>query len=193
MDISAGGRRLIARAMLAAVLVAAPVLTACGSHGTASPGASPSTMSDAQILALGRQLAQCFRDHGVPGLPDPSVENGRLILPSGAADNIPDAQGNAAMAACKSIADQLPASALGDKGDASRAPVTAADLAKMRQYAQCIRQHGISDFPDPRADGVFDLAGTSLANDPKSQRMRDANDACRQYETGNMQFTVSGQ
>jgi hypothetical protein len=71
--------------------------------------------------------------------------------------------------------------------------VTAADVAKMRQYAQCMRQHGISDFPDPRADGVFDLAGTSLANDPKSQRMRDANDACQQYQTGNMHMTVSGQ
>ena len=193
MDISARTRRLIARALLAAVLVAAPVLTTCGSHGAASPSTSPSTMSDAQLLALGRELAQCIRDHGVPGLPDPSVENGRLILPSGATDNIPDAQGNAAMQACQSVVSRIPASALGDKGDESRAPVTAADVAKMRQYAQCMRQHGISDFPDPRADGVFDLAGTSLANDPKSQRMRDANDACQQYQTGNMQMTVSGQ
>jgi hypothetical protein len=192
VDISARGRRSIARALLAAVLVTAPVLAACGSHGAAGPSASPSTMSDAQILTLGRQLAQCIRDHGVPGLPDPNVENGRLILPSGATDNVPDAQGNAAMAACQSIVDQLPASALGDKGDASRAPVSAADLAKMRRWAQCMRDHGISDFPDPRADGVFDLAGTSLANDPKSQRMRDANDACLQYEVPNMQMTVSG-
>jgi hypothetical protein len=192
VDISTGGRRLIARALLVAVLVTSPVLAACGAHGTGSPSASPSTMSDAQLLTLGRELAQCIRDHGVPGLPDPNVENGRLILPSGATDNIPDAQGNAAMAACQSVVNRIPASALGDKGDASRAPVTAADVAKMRQYAQCMRQHGLADFPDPTADGVFDLAGTSLANDPKSQRVRDANDACLQYETGNMQFTVSG-
>lgn len=192
MEISTGGRRLIARALLVAVLVTAPVLAACSAHGAASPSTSPSTMSNAQLLALGRELAQCIRDHGVPGLPDPSVENGRLILPSGATDNIPDAQGNAAMAACQSVVSRIPASALGDKGDASRAPVTAADVAKMRQYAQCMREHGLTDFPDPRADGVFDLAGTSLADNPKSQRMRDANDACLQYETGNMQFTVSG-
>jgi hypothetical protein len=191
VDISAGGRRLVARALLVAVLVVAPVLSACGSHGTASPSASPSTMSDAQLLSLGRELAQCIRDHGVPGLPDPSVENGRLTLPSDATDNIPDAQGNAAMAACQSVVNRIPASALG-KDDASRAPVTAADVAKMRQYAQCMRQHGIPDFPDPTADGTFDLAGTSLANNPKSQRMRDANDACLQYETGNMHFTVGG-
>lgn len=192
MDISAGGRRWIARTLLAALLVAAPVLSACGSHGTGSPSASPSAMSDAQILALGRQLAQCIRDHGIPGLPDPSVENGRLILPSGATDNIPDAQATAAMSACQSIVDRLPPSALGDSGDQSRAPFNPADLAKARQWAQCMREHGLTDFPDPRADGVFDLTGTSLATEGKSQRFRTAADACRQYEAPNMQMTVNG-
>ena len=189
MDISARGRRLIARTLLAAVLVLAPVLAACTSHGSGSPSASPSTMSDAQILAIGRQLAQCFRDHGVPGLPDPSVQNGRLILPSGAGDNIPQAQGDAAKAACQSIADQLPPSALGGNGDASRAPFSAADLAKARQWAQCIRDHGIADFPDPGADGTVNLAGTSLEHNPKSQPFRTANDACLQYEVPGIRMT----
>lgn len=189
MDISAGGRRLIARGLLAAILVAAPVLTACASQGTGRPGASPSAMSDAQILTIGRQLAQCYRDHGVPGLPDPNVENGRLILPSGAVDNVPQAQADAARAACQSIADRLPSSALGGKGDASRAPFSAADLGKARQWAQCIRDHGVADFPDPGADGTFNLAGTSLEHNPKSQAVRDANDACLQYEVPGIRMT----
>ena len=192
MDITAGGR-LIARAMLAGVLLAAPVVTACGGHGTGGQAsASPSAMSDAQILALGRQLAQCIRDHGVPGLPDPTVDNGRLVLPDGATANIPDSQGNAAMAACQSIVDRLPPSALGDHGDASRAPLSAADLAKARQLAQCLRTHGLTDFPDPRADGVFDLSGTSMANEGKSDRMRVAFEACKDYDVPGIQLRSNG-
>ena len=192
MDISARGR-LIARALLAGVLLAAPIVTACGAHGASGQAsASPSAMSDAQILTLGRELAQCIRDHGVPGLPDPTVENGRLILPSGATDNIPQEQGDAAMAACRSFADRLPSTALGDKGDASRAPLSAADLAKARQFAQCLREHGLSDFPDPRADGVFDLTGTSLAQEGKSERMRVAFEACQQYDVPGIQLQSNG-
>jgi hypothetical protein len=192
VDITAGGR-LITRALLAGVLLAAPVVTACGAHGTGGqPSASPSAMSDAQILALGRELAQCIRDHGVPGLPDPTVQNGRLILPSGAADNVPPDQADAAMAACRSIGDRLPASALGDQGDASRAPLSAADLAKARQYAQCLREHGLTDFPDPSANGVFDLTGTSMANEGKSERMRTAFDGCRDYDVPGIQLRSNG-
>jgi hypothetical protein len=192
VDISAGGR-LVARALLAGVLLATPVVTACGAHGaTGQASASPSAMSDAQIQAIGRELAQCIRDHGVPGLPDPTVENGRLILPSGATDNIPQDQGDAAMAACRSIANRLPPSALGDNGDASRAPLSAADLAKARQLAQCLRQHGLTDFPDPSADGVFDLTGTSMAHEGKSERMRVAFEACQQYDVPGIQLRSNG-
>jgi hypothetical protein len=193
MDMLAGGRRLVARVALVGVLAMLPVVTGCGSHGTPGhAGASPSAMSDAQILAIGRELAQCIRDHGIPGLPDPSVENGRLILPSGSTDNIPQGQGDAALAACRSIVDRLPASALGDKGDPSRAPLGPGDLAKLRQLAQCLREHGLVDFPDPQADGVFDLTGTSMAQEGKSQRMRDAFEACKQYDVPGMQMRVNG-
>jgi hypothetical protein len=28
-------------------------------------------------------------------------------------------------------------------------------------FARCMREHGLTDFPDPRADGVFPLVGTN--------------------------------
>jgi hypothetical protein len=55
-----------------------------------------------------------------------------------------------------------------------------------------MRQHGLTDFPDPRADGVFDLTGTSLATEGKSERFRNASEACQQYEVPNMQMMVNG-
>jgi hypothetical protein len=39
----------------------------------------------------------------------------------------------------------------------SQAPITAADLAKDEQYAQCMRAHGIPNWPDPTADGGFPI------------------------------------
>jgi hypothetical protein len=171
-------------------LLAVAVLAGCGGGGGggggALPGASPSAMSDAQLLVLGKQLAQCIREHGVPGLPDPTVENGRLILPDSATANVPEGTGDAAMKACQSFEDKLPASALGDKGDPSRAPMTAADLAQLRRLAQCVRQQGLTDFPDPGSDGSFDLTGTSLAGKGNSQRVHGAVDACKKYSVGGM-------
>jgi hypothetical protein len=36
-----------------------------------------------------------------------------------------------------------------------------------RRYAQCMRDNGVPDFPDPDANGQFRGAGHELQNDPK--------------------------
>lgn len=45
--------------------------------------------------------------------------------------------------------DQLPA----DAGASS--PPLAADLAKLREFAACMRHNGFPDWPDPNASGNF--------------------------------------
>jgi len=35
-----------------------------------------------------------------------------------------------------------------------------ADIPALVRFARCMRQHGLTDFPDPKADGIFRLAGT---------------------------------
>jgi hypothetical protein len=76
--------------------------------------------------------------------------------------------------ACESILQRLPASAL-------QKPASAADLQHLRQFANCIRQHGIPNWPDPRPDGTFPLVGTPLAQEGKSPRWLAADRACQQY------------
>lgn len=182
------GRRTLVRALLMIVLLAVPVLalTGCGSGG-GSAGSSPSSnaMSDPQILAIGKELAQCLRQHGVPNLPDPTVNNGRLILPDAGMEGVTDAQMNTAMQACQSIRNKLPASAFGGAGQPSQAPLTADDLAKLRKFAECMRGQGLSDFPDPGPDGNFDLAKTSLADQANAQKIHAALKECKQYQVGN--------
>ena len=43
---------------------------------------------------------------------------------------------------------------LGGQGNTRKA-ASAADMSKLRQFAQCMRQHGLSDWPDPNEDGSF--------------------------------------
>jgi hypothetical protein len=47
-------------------------------------------------------------------------------------------------------------------------------------YSQCMRAHGISDFPDPNAQGGIDLNGGQGSDlNPSSPQFKAANNACK--------------
>jgi hypothetical protein len=152
------------------------VLGGCSSGGADSPGASSGANADGrQALEIGRRFAQCARDHGYPDFPDPVIDGTKLKYgdwgpaiqeQSRAASEVPE---------CKAIQDQL--RALGNAGSAP----SAADLEKLKQFAQCLRDHGITGWPDPKADGSFPIIGTPLEPEAKSDRSRAAQNACTQY------------
>jgi uncharacterized protein YceK len=174
-------------ALLGALLLAVGLtLAGCGTTG-AHAAASPSpSVGDAQILAIGRQYSQCLRDHGVAGFPDPTMPDGQMgwpIAPDGQEPKQMVQDNPQAEQACRTILDQLPASA--QRGQA----VTAADLQKLRQFAQCLRQNGIPDWPDPKSDGSFRLVGTPLAAEGKSPRIVAAMQACQQYWDKGINFS----
>jgi hypothetical protein len=61
----------------------------------------------------------------------------------------------------------------------------AAARAQALKYSRCIRAHGISDFPDPNAQGGIALSpklGGGL--DPHNPRFQAANKACQHYQPG---------
>ena len=173
-SLSRGGPPVLAVLLLA-------TLAACGSgSGGRHPAASPTTMTNAQILAIGREAAQCMRQHGVPDFPDPVVDHdGHLQLPQGVSGDHAKqelAANPAAQQACEPILSRLPAGAVQDNGNPS-----AQDIENLKKFAQCIRQNGIPEFPDPKADGTFPIHGTPLETEGKSPRFRNAMDACKQY------------
>jgi hypothetical protein len=160
-------------AVLAVLVVLAA--TACSSGGGASPGASPSPTPDAQrMLEIGRRLSQCARDHGYPDFPDPEVNGDKLEYLAPSADGKKELDAIAAIPECKTIRDQLRALTNSDIPTPS-----AADLAKLRTFAQCIRDNGIPDWPDPKADGSFPIIGTPLEAEGQSERFFNALDACK--------------
>ncbi|ETK32250.1 hypothetical protein MPTA5024_30755, partial [Microbispora sp. ATCC PTA-5024] len=127
-----------------ALALAAALVAGCQGAGAGPPAASASP-SASPSFGVYRELARCIRAHGVPGFPDPVVDSatGRVDFPG--ADKPPQS----AVRGCKTIIDRLPQ-------DPGKNPaLTAADMAELRQFARCMRGHGLADWPDPSADGRF--------------------------------------
>jgi hypothetical protein len=129
-------------ASLAALLAAALIGAGCsGDDGGASTNAG-------QAQAL--EFAQCMRDNGVDEFPDPDasgeltidgVVNGSSLDPDG-----PEWQ--QAMGACE---DLQPPGFFGDQD------VSDAEQQLRLEFAQCMRDQGVADFPDPaRGDPLVD-------------------------------------
>jgi hypothetical protein len=97
-----------------------------------TPAAAPS--SSAALYQDELKYAECMRAHGVPNFPDPN-SGGSFQVPVGTNPSSP------AFAACQKLLPGIPGSG---------PPPTAAALAQMLKVSQCMRRHGISDFPDPR-------------------------------------------
>jgi hypothetical protein len=153
---------------LAAIGAAMIALAGCDGGGPAASGAHPSASSSASSsasnLAAWMDVAKCMRAHGHPNFPDP-VEDGL------GGWRVPESAGNAKAAAC----DELVRKAK-DQTRALEAP-SAADMVKLRQYAKCIREHGLQNFPDPDSDGGFNLPD-GMRN---SSAMHTAAQACKDF------------
>jgi hypothetical protein len=86
-----------------------------------------------------------MRANGVPSFPDPNAGGGFSFHMSPGFTSSPAFR--AAQAKCHKL---LPAGPGGPGGQSFSPQVEARALAQLREVAQCMRQHGISDFPDPR-------------------------------------------
>lgn len=184
-------RRKQPTALLVAVLVAAGAalaLSACGSGSSGSgvahtgstsapasadPASGSSAAPTAAQEAKLEKFSQCMRSHGVTNFPDPS--NGRLELRAGPGSalnpNSPTFQ--AAMKACRSLAPSTNAS------PAQRAQLEAQAL----KFAQCMRSHGVPNFPDPNFSGG-QLKTKLQGIDPNSPQFKSAQQACQSLAPG---------
>jgi hypothetical protein len=131
-------------------------LAACGSS---RPSASSAQQSANVVL---RELAGCFRAHGLPDFPDPVVEHdGVAQFPDSAPRTSPSVQ-----QACRAIADRLPATYT----DGS--PVlSAAKYRLLLRFAGCVRANGFPDWPDPTTRGQF-LLPAGIQGEAKTLLLR---------------------
>jgi hypothetical protein len=121
----------------------APSETAtAGSSGGASSSGSAATGSSARGKAL--KFAQCMRDNGVSAFPDPDASGELTIdaIANGSSLDTNSAAFEQAISACK---DLEPSGFTGNKRSAQKQEIAL-------KFAQCIRDNGVEDFPDPTPD-----------------------------------------
>jgi hypothetical protein len=121
--------------LLAACSSRSPSSASAGSSQNAAGSAnSPSTNSQ-KVLAFSR----CVRAHGVPNFPDP---NSSGVLPKRQVAQLTasDPQFPAAHRACEHL--------LPNGGQPTQAQAQQA-WNDMRNFARCMRSHGVPDWPDP--------------------------------------------
>jgi hypothetical protein len=125
----------------------APSVAAIGSTAvsTSSPaGRTPATTSSGGAGSDALAYSRCMRASGVPDFPDPSSSGG-FVFQSGGAVNPGSPLYQAAQAKCASLTPIGAGLAPGTQTHPSQAA-----LARMLTAAQCMRSHGITDFPEPR-------------------------------------------
>lgn len=165
-------------ALVVVLVVLALGLTACGGGDSKATSGSPnSSSSSASNSARALEFTQCLRSHGVD-VPDPSESSGGNLsfkAPSGSGGgtnpNSPTFQ--AAMQACQKY------SPLGNQTPAQRSQNESQSL----RYAQCMRAHGVTNFPDPSTNGAIVMNPSSGIN-LNSPTVQAANEACKSYAPG---------
>jgi hypothetical protein len=174
---------------LAAVLCTGVIaLAGCSGNGGPNAGASPTpSLTDAQIQAVVNELVQCIRDNGAPGMPDVRVENGKIIQPDeNSVDETTKQNAESAIDACASIRDRLPPSVFEEGGSQSEPADDGPgpqDVPALRKFSECMRENGVPEWPDPKADGSFP-SGSVLATEGKSPRIIAGFRACQEYYSG---------
>jgi hypothetical protein len=183
------GRPHLRRAGLRALaLVFFAFLAAACDGGSASPGVASIGSTTSTTSALGAassfggpdlqqsykaQLAYaaCMRSHGEPSFPDPVLSGQSVRFGAGRNINQDSPRFVSASTTCKRLVP--------DGGIPSPAQLQAM-IAQMVKNAQCMRAHGVPNFPDPTVNVPGILAGFSLKGlDPNSPQFQAAQKICQ--------------
>jgi len=123
-----------------------PKVAAAGGQPSAS--AAPATAQDA--AAQGRAFAKCMREQGID-MPDPGPDG---MAPPLTIDKANQAKLTAASSVCREF--------LPNGGEPTK--MSAADIAKRRDFAKCVRENGLPEFPDPDPETGDFSVGQGKAN-----------------------------
>lgn len=152
--------------VLAAGIAGIAVLAAaCGGGSSGSAGSLG--RSNLQIAI---DYAKCMRSHGAPNWPDPNSQGQFLKTKTNAADF------QASASAYRACLHLLPN---GGELTAAQQQIIAPLMLK---FADCMRSHGITNFPDPTVNAKG-IAVDAHSLDMSSPQFHAAQQACRKYMT----------
>ncbi len=174
--------------LMALVTAGALGLAACGGptvpevagRGTTSTIVSSSASRTAPVSGSTQtqqlRFARCMRSKGISNFPDPSATGRQLQNILNAGINTQSTAYRSALRACRRF---TPAAHLTPAENA-------ADKAKGLEFSQCMRQHGVPNFPDPSAgpDGEQVINLNPAHIDPDSPTIQSADRACQKIVPG---------
>jgi hypothetical protein len=191
MNDEKGMAPVIAAAVLA--LLAAACSASPSSTGAGSPGAGDSSSSPSAVA-----YSHCMRSHGVPNYPDPS--NGQLPKGGAQAFGVSSSVFSAAQSACQNLLPdagsfQEQASQCTLAGDCPPAVVQQM-MTTDRKFAQCMRSHGVPNWPDPtlglQGNPVFDLTEVGITHSQThSSPMDNEITECQRLEDATLTFGLT--
>jgi hypothetical protein len=154
------------RTVLICGVAALSLLAGCGGDSGRQGGHDNAATTSERSALLA--VARCMRAHGYPSFPDPiEFASGGWGFPASAPNP------REGPAACDRAVRQ-------GKQTETEGRVSAADMAKLRSYAQCMRREGVADWPDPDADGSFRLP-TRLTGTNGKRPVQAQAEACQRY------------
>jgi hypothetical protein len=159
------------------VLVTATLLltlTACGNgddgDGVATAGGSKGTNGEAKEVdddEARQQFAECMRENGVEmSDPDPD-QPGRIEIRERAGDRD---KVEKAMDKCRKL---LP--------NGGEFKPSAKDLEALQKMAECMRDNGVPEFPDPDPNGGGIRVQKGSGMDPDDPKFQAAQEKCREF------------
>ena len=127
-----------------AALVLLALLAASTSIASAKTGVVRSGSANAATHEMALKYAQCMRDHGVSEFPNPDPSGPFTIdgVVNGSSLDTDSAAWKKAVAACKNLE---PSGYMGYKRSPQQQEIAL-------KFAQCIRDNGVNDFPNPGPD-----------------------------------------
>jgi hypothetical protein len=157
-------RKLRPLSALAIVALISLIGAGCGSNGSSGTGTAGSADSGGSKQATDHdkavKFAECMRRNGVPHFPDPDSK--------GAVNfgvDVPKDVWLKAVDACKAL---KPPGALSAKRTPKQQSATL-------RFAQCVRDHGVKDFPDPvNGEPVIDTYKIPSSNRPGGMAILNA-------------------
>jgi hypothetical protein len=149
---------------LAALAMVALIGVGCSNEPAENGGAGNANADYENAV----KFAECMRDNGVSEFPDPDASGGLTIdgVVNGSSIDPSSPAWQNAIAACK---DLQPPGFTGDE------EVTAEEQEARLEFAQCIRDNGVEDFPDPaKGEPLVDTRRIPSAAEPGGMSILNA-------------------
>jgi hypothetical protein len=144
--------------------------TTDGGHDSASTTTAPKGGSATQLMD---EWAACMRTNGDPDQSDPTIDQYGVInitVPAGISQAL-SSEAHGTTGPCSQY--ELEAENVLRAANPAAPPPTQAQLV---QYVDCMRTHGVPDYPNSGPDGRTDFNGTGV--DPNSPAVENANKIC---------------